>query len=118
MSGLTKSLVEREGARVRLRKCKKKKKKKKKKKYYAFYVKIHVSGDSPCVNPSKNIYRALIESTFDEVCLLIKMYSDDFINYYLKNAIWACPGVEPGTYRTLSENHATRPTGQSYMHFI
>ena len=78
MSGLTKSLTEREGARVRLRKCKK---------YYAFYVKIHVSGDAPCVNPFKNIYRALIESTFDEVCLLIKMYSDDFINYYLRNAI-------------------------------
>ena len=25
----------------------------------------------------------------------------------------ACPGVGPGTSRTLSENHATRPTGQT-----
>ena len=27
----------------------------------------------------------------------------------------ACPGVEPGTSRTLSENHATRPTGHRYI---
>ena len=35
--------------------------------------------------------------------------------YYLeRKTIWACPGVEPGTSRTLSENHATRPTGQAF----
>ena len=28
---------------------------------------------------------------------------------------WACRGVEPGTSRTLSENHATRPTGHPYQ---
>ena len=53
-----------------------------------------------------------MENTFDEVGSLRKIHSDGYINYYLKKtAIWACPGVEPGT--SLSENHATRPTGIS-----
>ena len=25
----------------------------------------------------------------------------------------ACPGIEPGTSRTRSENHTSRPTGQA-----
>ena len=41
-------------------------------KYYALYVKIHVSGVAPYVNPSENSSRTLMESTFDEVGLLIK----------------------------------------------
>ena len=53
-------------------------------KYYAFYVKIHVSGVAPCVNPSENSSRTLMESTFDEVGSLIKIHSDGYINYYLK----------------------------------
>ena len=58
-----------------------------------------------------------MENTFDEVGSLTKIHFDGYINHYLKK-IWACPGVEPGTSRTLSENHATRPTGQAYAkHF-
>ena len=48
-------------------------------KYYAFYVKIHVSGVAPCVNPSENSSRTLMERTFDD-----KNHSDGYINHYLK----------------------------------
>ena len=82
-------------------------------KYYAFYVKIHASGVAPCVNPSDSSSRTLMESTFDEVGSLIKIYSDGYNNYYLEK-LQSGPVREsnPGPLAPLSENHATRPTGQ------
>ena len=54
-----------------------------------------------------------MESTFDEVGSLIKIYSDGYNNYYLEK-LQSGPVREsnPGPLAPLSENHATRPTGQ------
>ena len=49
-------------------------------KYYAFYVKIHVSGVAPCVNPSENSNRTLMENTFDEVGSLTKIHFDGYLS--------------------------------------
>ncbi|GFY13679.1 hypothetical protein TNCV_4960491 [Trichonephila clavipes] len=41
------------------------------------------------------------------------------VKCYLRNGLaqWARPGIEPGTSRTLSENHTPRPPSRSLRDF-
>ena len=53
-------------------------------KILAFLIVIYVSGVAPRVNQSENSCRGPMESTFNEVGFLIKIYAGGYISYYLK----------------------------------
>ena len=61
------------------------------------------------------IQQSLLEMTKTTKILSTRNFIDTLQNLKCHNEKqkgWACPGIEPGTSRTLSENHTSRPTGQ------
>ena len=51
-------------------------------------------------------------------CLLArgtKCFIEQYVTCTFGKKRWARPGFEPGTSRTLSENHTPRPTSQLYV---
>ena len=63
-----------------------------------------------------SVFECLLDEYFVFIFGLIFLFLlfDCKIGTSKKAEIGACPGVELGTSRTLSENHATRPTGHSW----
>ena len=86
----------------------------------SIFFQVEIDVVAPCVSSSENSCRAhAMNSAVDEASsLLIITILMMFLNvvfFFKKQTNWACRGVGPGTSRTRSENHTTRPTGRRYL---